>query len=183
MEWDAEGVRSIVRFVAHLKLALFGLCAFSLYGCEEPTLESKLIGQWKGAMTLDQASTTNPTLMMIQENFQPTLYLKEDKSFNMTVAVMSIEGTWKVQDKKVILDIGKVGGKSKDAFKSVAAKRIKENPYVPNVDLNQADKPLVFAVDPEAKTLVSQDLSKNLSFLGPLAPAGKITFKRLGSSD
>ncbi len=154
-----------------------------LPGCSVASLEDRIIGQWKGKVELTSDPSRGGTFRIGADSFEPTINFKPDKTFDMTVAVIPVKGTWALQGSKITLNILEISGQSKADFKKRAERELAGNPFIPQVDFSKADQPVVLDIGPEVKTLGTSDISRNLSFLGPLAPSGRVVFKRLGAPD
>jgi len=90
--------------------------ALALLGCG-PTVEQQAIGTWDGSLNVPKMSAANTAAdSMIQSiakgaeaMVKPTLELRADKTFTMTL-IVSMEGTWETDGHQIILTTNKVAG-------------------------------------------------------------------------
>jgi hypothetical protein len=139
--------------------------ASGLTGCSSVlSKQADVTGKWNGKISLTPEQQKSPAAAMMK-SMTPTLELKKDNTFAMTM-VFPIEGTWAMASNKLSLTMTKMMGMSIDDIKKQAAKSGQANS-------SEMDKPMVFDVSADGKTLTAVD---NKSTAG-----GSLTFTKEGA--
>ncbi|MEJ5171163.1 MAG: hypothetical protein WHU10_09255 [Fimbriimonadales bacterium] len=139
------------------RLAPILLVAVALFaaGCSA-SLEKRLVGTYTASFE-QPASSANDAAAQMARNFaqmlggSTTLQLKEDKTFEMTLMALPIQGTWSLDGTRLLLKAESVMGLTPDQLRNQAAAQGKMPP-----NAGDMDKPLEFEVDPSTLTLKSK---------------------------
>lgn len=90
--------------------ALLVVPALLASGCMSP--EARLVGKWQGSLNVSGQTPFGKLPSGFASLADPQLDLRPNKTFTLYLAIAPIDGTWKLQDKEVILTPSKVGGMS-----------------------------------------------------------------------
>lgn len=103
------------------KLLPLLLLALALTGCM--TEEQRLVGKWKGTVEVSDSLKKMPfggQAMGLSNLIDPQLDLKPDKTFSLHMSFAPIQGTWRLEDKEIILTPTTVAGMSTGEVKEKA---------------------------------------------------------------
>ncbi len=141
---------------SHLALPL-ALCLVGAFaaGCNKGSLETQVVGQWQGKITMPQGQEHSAAAKAFENAPVQTLEVKADKTFTMTGGM---EGTWDIADGKLNLHWTKIMGMDKAQVKELQAKAAAANPAnkPPADQENRLDKPIVIAMSGDGKTMTTE---------------------------
>lgn len=117
------------------------LCALLIAGCG--VKKADLVGSYSGELTLTQEQKSNPATAILA-NVKPTLTLKDDDTFEMTMLV-PIKGTWTFEAETVTLNMETAMGVAIPQDQARPVKLvIKERGKVLAGTVPEGDAPLIF---------------------------------------
>jgi hypothetical protein len=135
-------------------LVLAGMALLALVGCGA-SLEKRLVGTYTASFSKNPKASKQPASQDI-ENFAQalggsiTLELREDRTFQLILLVMPIQGTWSLEGNTLKLQVGTVLGMTTEKTREEA---VREGQNVGKAtDLGM---PMWFVVDPDQLTLTS----------------------------
>ena len=158
-----------------------------LGGCLSP--EQKLVGKYKGKIETNRiVKTVAPMADAFTSMVEPQLDLRPDKTFVLSVSMAPIEGTWKLEDKVLILTPKTMMGMSTDEVKKKAEKEFGHAQKELDRMKKDSPIPIPFSMDGGMPNMtemkVSVDLDNQKLGLDPaggtfLAGFGKIIFTKV----
>lgn len=131
------------------------VAALMLAGCASESVESKLVGKWKGQIEMPEAKKDDPAAAMAQafgSMMNMEIEFLKDKTFKMTAMIVPIEGTWTVSGNKITATPTKVMGMSVDDAKKMASDQAKKDGQSLSVS-DDMNKPIDIEISPDGKTL------------------------------
>lgn len=129
--------------------------ALTLAGCASESIESKLVGKWKGQIEMPEAKKDDPAAAMAQafgSMMSMEIEFLKDKTFKMMAMIVPVEGTWTVSGNKITATPTKVMGMSVDDAKKMATEQAQKNGQSLSVS-DDINKPIDIEISPDGKTL------------------------------
>jgi predicted component of type VI protein secretion system len=124
----------------------------ALAGCHKADLATDLVGSYKGKLDLPADAASNPLAKGFLSALSPTMELKKDKTFTMTM-MFPFEGTYAVTgDSTFDLTMTKMMGMDMTALKNQAMAMGKVDPATVEKQMSDIQKPIHASVSADHKT-------------------------------